>query len=57
MSEKIKSIDPFGSNTIKSDVKDNEGESNKVITFEEGSIEQSKSKAMWMPSDYLFLLP
>ena len=43
MSEKIKSIDPFGSNTIKSDVKDNEGESNKVIVFEEGSIEQSKS--------------
>lgn len=43
MSEKIKSIDPFGSNTIKSDVKDKEGESNKVIAFEEGSIEQSKS--------------
>lgn len=43
MSEKIKSIDPFGSNTIKSDVKDKEGESNKVIVFEEGSIEQSKS--------------
>ena len=33
MSEKIKSIDPFGSNTIKSDVKDKEGESNKVIAF------------------------
>lgn len=43
MSEKIKSIDPFGSNTIKSDAKDSEGESNKVIAFEKGSIEQSKS--------------
>lgn len=43
MSEKIKSIAPFGSNTIKSDAKDSEGESNKIIAFEKGSIEQSKS--------------
>lgn len=43
MSEKIKSIGLFDSDTMKSEAKDSEGESNKVIIFEEGSIEQSKA--------------
>ncbi len=43
MSEKIKSIGLFDSDTMKSEAKDSEGESNKVIAFEEGSIEQSKA--------------
>lgn len=43
MSEKIKPMDLFDSDTIKSDAKDSAEENKKVIAFKKGSIEQSKS--------------